>query len=74
MAIYPITTQSHAPGRLPDHIPAKRDEEPAPYMIRGNPVLSYLVPDFRRDDVWMPIRVPFRVFIGDTILIALLQL
>jgi hypothetical protein len=33
---------------------AKRDDEPAPYLIRGNPVLLlYLVPDFRRDDVWI---------------------
>ncbi len=73
MAIYPIATQSHAPGfpagqavflgmtaetgvrrarlcrnprschsiqHTPDYIPAQRDEEPAPYSIRGNPVFS----------------------------------
>ncbi len=39
-----------------------------------NPVKLYLVPDFRRDDVWMTIRVPsrdlqvIRVFIGMTIM------
>jgi hypothetical protein len=59
----------HSVQHTPDYIPAKRDEEPAPYLIRGNPViLLYLVPDFRRDDVWMSARVPFRVFAGMTIL------
>ena len=29
--------------------------KPAPYLIRGNPVLLFfLVPRFRGDDVWIP--------------------
>jgi hypothetical protein len=28
--------------------------KPAPYLIRGNPVIKTLVPCFRRDDVWIP--------------------
>ncbi len=34
-------------------VQAKRDEEPAPDSIRGNPGDMGLVPGFRRDDVWM---------------------
>jgi hypothetical protein len=31
--------------------------EPAPYLIRGNPVSKILVPCFRRDDAWIPAAV-----------------
>jgi hypothetical protein len=45
-------------------VQAKHDEEPAQYLIRGNPVFNGLVPGFRRDDVWIP------SFAGMTMLMA----
>jgi hypothetical protein len=45
-------------------VQAKRDFEPAPYLIRGNPVINRLVPGLRRDNVWIP------AFAGMTILLV----
>ena len=38
--------------------------KPAPYLIRGNPVLNILVPCFRRDDAWIPAFAGMTVFVG----------